>query len=438
MDFLRRNLFLIVAGAAGLGGIALAATGLSAMPSVVVELEKGKQLYDDLGGLQNRPVNPRSIEIEQGRIAATREDREKVFSRAAALYFKPLDPDAAPNYKPFVPGAFPNGNDSTLREFRKQYGLAMDRLYESLVAGQPATNVEIDAMQDKIIDEQYRAREKGLDSDTTPSVPMNAGPNRTCAGVLTKAGARQDAAARAHIAAARKIHCYVTRHRDAKPPNKIASLDFHLGLVDTGTVDAPFPEDVWSAQVGYWIQKDVIDAIVVVNNEAAKEAKERGDERWVGMMPVKDIISIRMSDRYVVSDDDEFAGAPASGFEAALPPGTANTVYTAHVSDEIYEVMQFSVKLVMDQRDILRLVEKLTTNSFHTLLRISYSAVPSNLNMQGKIYGSEPTVLVVMDFETVMLGEVFRPLMPSIVCEALQDEGYGMSCPEPSGEEDEG
>ena len=293
-------------------------------------------------------------------------------------------------------------------------------------------------MQDKIIDEQYRAREKGLDSGTISGVPVKEGPTRTRAGVLTKAGARQDAAARAHIAAARKIHCYVTRHRDARPPNKIASFDFHAGLIDTGTVDAPFPEDVWFAQVGYWIQKDVIDAIVAVNNEAAKEAKKRGDERWVGMMPVKDIISIRLSEHYVVPDDDEFAGAPATGIDAALPPGTANTVYTAHVSDEIYEVIQFSVKLIMDQRDILRLVEKMTTNSFHTLLRISYSAVPSNLNMQGKIYGSEPTVLVVMDFETVMLGEVFRPFMPSIVCEALRDEGYGMSCPEPTDEGDEG
>ena len=429
MDFLQRNLFMIVAAVAGLGGIALAMTGLSAMPSVGEELEKGKKLYDDLANLQNRPVNQRSIEIEQDRIDATRRDRESVFADAKVLT----------DYQPLVPDVFPNGDDNDLREFRKQYGLAMDKLLEPLIAGQPATDVEIDAMRDKIIDEQYRAREKGLDSGETARSAVTEGPARTRAGVLTASGARNDPAARAHIAASRKIYCYVTDYRAAKPPRTIASMDFHAELIDTGTVDAPFPEDVWAAQVGYWIQKDVIDAIVKVNDEAAQQAKERGEERWVGMMPVKEIVSIRVSENYVLPDDDmEYDGATAAGFAAALPPGTATKVYTMNASRDTYEVMQFSVKLVMDQRDTFRLIEKLTSNSFHTLLRIGYSSLPPNRDMQGKIYGSEPTVLAVMDFETVMLGEVFRPLMPPVVCETLQENGYGMTCPDSPDEEGEG
>lgn len=429
MDFLRRNLFMIVAVVAGLGGIALALIGLSAMPRVVEELEKGKSLYDDLATLKNRPVNQRSIEIEQTRIDATRRDRESVFADAKALA----------DYQALVPEVFPNGDDNDLREFQKQYGLAMDKLLEPLIAGQPATDLEIDAMRDKIVDEQYRAREKGLDSEETAPAPVAEGPARTRAGVLTASGARNDPAARAHIAAARKIHCYTTHYRTAKQLKATASLDFHVGLVDTGTVDAPFPEDAWAAQVGYWIQKDVIDAIVKVNDEAAQQAKKRGEERWVGMMPVKEIVSIRVSEDYVLPDDDtEYDGATAAGFAAALPPGTATKVYTMNASRDTYEVMQFSVKLVMDQRDIFRLIEKLTTHSFHTLLRIGYSSLPPNRDMQGKIYGSEPTVLVVMDFETVMLGEVFRPLMPPVVCETLQENEYGMTCPKPPDEEGEG
>ena len=429
MDFLRRNLFMILAAVAGLTGIALAAKGLRAMPRVVEELEKGKKLYDDLANLQNRPVNPRSIEIEKSRIDATRRDRESVFADARALT----------DYQLLVPDVFPNGDDNDLREFQKQYGLAMDKLFEPLIAGQPATSVDIDVMRDKIVDEQYRAREKGLDSEETAAAPVAEGPARTRAGVLTARGARNDPAARAHIAAARKIHCYTTPYRTAKKLKATASLDFHVGLIDTGTVDAPFPEDAWAAQVGYWIQKDVVDAIVKVNEEAAQQAKKRGEERWVGMMPVKEIVSLRVSEDYVFPDDDtEYDGATAAGFAAALPPGTATKVYTMNASCDTYEVMQFSVKLVMDQRDIFRLIQKLTTNSFHTLLRIGYSSLPPNRSMQGKIYGSEPTVLVVMDFETVMVGEVFRPLMPSVVCEMLIDGGYDMTCPEPPDDEGEG
>lgn len=429
MDFLRRNLFMILAAVAGLVGIALAATGLRAMPQVVEELDKGKTLYDDLARLQKRPVNPRSIEIEKSRIDATRRDRESVFADARALT----------DYQLLVPDVFPNGDDNDLREFQRQYGLAMDKLFEPLIAGQPATSVEIDAMRDKIVDEQYRAREKGLDSEETAAAPVAEAPPRTPAGVLTASGARNDPAARAHIAAARKIYCYTTHYGTAKQIKATASLDFHVGLIDTGTVDAPFPEDAWAAQVGYWIQKDVIDAIVKVNEEAAQQAKKRGEERWVGIMPVKEIVSIRVSESYVLPDDEsEYDGAIAAGFAAALPPGTATKVYTMNASRDTYEVMQFSVKLVMDERDLLRLIQELTTNSFHTLLRIGYSSLPPNRNMQGKIYGSEPTVLVVMDFETIMLGEVFRPLMPPVVCETLQESGYGMSCPEPPDEEEEG
>jgi|GEM_PF-1983106 len=425
MEFLKRHLFLIVCSLAGLGGVVIAMTGLNAMPKVVEELEKGKRLYGELDGLERNPVNSERVAIERRRIDATRQDRQAVFEAARKLY----------TYEPLVPEAFPNGNDNARRLFRKQYGTAMDQLLERLVAGAPATRIDIEAMSDKILDEQYRARDKGLDSGATPEAAALNGPPRTAAGVLTKAGAKENAEARAYIAAARKIYCYATPHGAAAAPNAIPSLDFHPGMADTGTVDAPLPEDVWMAQVGYWIQRDVIDAIVAVNNGAAEAAKDAGEERWVGIMPVKDVVSIRLSGDYVVSAEDEYVGALPAGYDAALPPGTSRTVYTRNVSDITYEVMQFTVKLVMDQRDIPMFVEHLTTNSFHTLLRAAYSAVPANRDMLGKIYGSEPTVLVVMDFETVMLGEVFRGLMPDAICERLADAGYGMSCPEPEKEE---
>ena len=94
--------------------------------------------------------------------------------------------------------------------------------------------------------------------------------------------------------------------------------------------------------------------------------------------------------------------------------------------------MQFSVKLIMDQRDIPRLIDRLSKNSFHTPLRVAYRAVAPNRKMVGKIYGAEPTVNVVIDFETIMLGEVFRRLMPDEVCEY-----YEIRCPEREEADDE-
>jgi len=108
-------------------------------------------------------------------------------------------------------------------------------------------------------------------------------------------------------------------------------------------------------------------------------------------------------------------------------------VFTKTGSGEAFDVIQFTVKLVMDQRAIPEFVERLCNNSFHSPLRISYAEIPPNRDLKGKIYGSGPAVMVVMDFETVLLGEVFRRLMPveiqdayNVVCRPDLDD-----CPKP-------
>lgn len=428
MGFLKRHMFIIVCGAVSVAGIALAATGISAMPEVMDRMSEVKRLYTDLNGLQSRPVNQRNIEAEQERIDLVLKDRDRVFAKARELY----------NHEPLVPEALPDGDDAAGRRFRKTYKAALDKLYESLTAGQPATRAEISEAQAKIEDERARAKRAQAEGETPDQGKQ--GPPRTAAGVLTKSGARSDAVARANMAAAQTIYCYANayepkdtssdRGRGRGQP-KVAALDYDpLLMAGLNTVDAPLPEDVWRAQVGYWIQKDVVEAINAINNEAGKELSDQGERPWVGVLPVKDVISIRVSQDYVLPSEEEFGAADAGGYTEAFPPGTAASVFTRTASNEIYDVRQFSVKLIMDQRDILRLVDKLTANKFHTLLRTAYVVVPPNRDMHGKIYGPEPVVNVVLDFETILLGDVFRPMMPTVVCERLAAEGYGLVCPE--------
>jgi hypothetical protein len=203
-------------------------------------------------------------------------------------------------------------------------------------------------------------------------------------------------------------------------------------MKDTGSVEAPDTDDAWRAQVSYWIQKDVVEAIMAVNEEAGEAAKQAKEDQWVGIMPVKEVISIRVSD-YVPPKDQLYKVAEPVGFGAAMPAGTAESVFTGTASGDSYEVVQFTVKLIMDQRDIPLLVERLCNNSFLTLLRVSYKSVPVNKAMTGKVYGAEPTVLVVMDFESVLLSEVFRPLMPTEVC----DKYDWIKCPERKADDEE-
>ena len=416
MDFLRRHMFYIVCGLASVGGIVISLFGLRAMPRVMAGMEEAKTVYGQLQSLESQPVNERSVELEERRIEMVLDDCSKVIANAKELY----------NTELLVPAAFPEGGDHARRQFRTEYERAMDRLFASLGSGLPANDAEIKIMKQRIADAEASAAELG--GERPP-----AGPPRTPSGVLTPAGAWHDAAARAHMAAAQRIYCYAIPLRIARPPRIVASLDYDYAMKDTGSVDAPYPEDAWRAQVGYWVQKDVVEAIAALNQEAAEEAKRRGEDLWVGIMPVKDVISMRVSE-YILESDEEAVGGAAGGEDEALPCGNANTVFTrsATLPDGSYEVVQYSVKLVMDQRDIPGLINRLSRNGFDTLLRVAYAAVPPNREMQGKIYGSEPIVSVVLDFERVMLGEVFRPLMPAAVCEYLE-----IDCASYKGEEEE-
>lgn len=423
MNFLRRQMFLIICGAAGAVGIALAVTGMGAMPKVVQDLDAVAKLYNELGSMQSKPANQRMIDEQQKRIDLVLEDRAKVFEEAKKLY----------RWEPLVPDVFPDGSPEARRQFRVAYGKAMQELWDSLKAGRPATDADVAAMKDRIEEEEYKRTALGVDPGA------NDPPEEiTPAGVLTKSGIRRNPVARAALAAAQRVYCYGVAVEDAKPPDTEPSLFFEPSMRDTSTAEAPSLKDCWRAQIRYWITKDVVEAIVAVNEEAAAAARDKGQERWVGIMPVKDVISVRTSKGYVVASEDVFAGAAPGGDKPALPPAAPKTAFTHSACNDTFEVMQFTVKLVMDQRDVLRFVDRLCGTTFHTPLRIAYKAIEPNREMKGKIYGSEPAVNVVMDFETIMLGEVFRPMIPAEVCEEFNIPCEGKAARPKKGEEEEG
>ena len=424
MDFLRRHVFQIACAVAAAAGVALAVTGIGAMPKVGKEMEAAKNLYDALGRLENQAANGPMIEAESERIDILLADCGKILSKASQLY----------GYEPLVQGVFPNGDTVARFEYLKAYQDAMNDLMESLRYGNPPTNSEIDAMRERIEIEKYREREIGIDPGAAPSVSTSTGEKFTPAGVVTPAGAKRDAETRAAIAKAQSIYCYAKHYNDRVSREATASLFYHPFLRDTGTLEPPLLEDIWWSQIQYWIQKDVVDAIVAVNEEAAAAAKARDEDRWVGIMPVKEVISIRLSEGYIDDDESEYSGPSPDGYTEALPCATRTTVFTESMSGPSYDVIQFTVKLIMDQRDILRLVDRISKNKPHALLRVAYKAVKANRRMRGKIYGSDPTVNIVLDFETIMLPGVFHPLMPQAVC----DEYEHITCPQRDSGEQEG
>ncbi len=397
MDIVKQHLFAILCGVAGVAGIALGFTGLGRMSRVTDEMEEVKRLNDDLLSLRSNPVNQRWIDQEEKRIDEHKKNYKAVVARAQELY----------PYKPFLADVFPSGASSLRNDFRRQYRSWMDALMAKLKSGQPPTSREIMYVEEEVAQEQAQL-DYIANADNEPDI--------TQAGVLTASGAARSAAARAAITKAHKIYCYATALDD-----QIPSLHFHPGMADPEALDYASPTDCWFAQVHLWIQTDVVDAIARVNNATADRLIALDVNPWVGVLPIKEIISLRVSEEYIVEGGKFHIKGSSSGKtgdrSVAYPPEHPDETMSGSYTDPDarFQVLYFTLKVVMDQRQLPRLIQEICNNRFHSPLRVSYEAVKPNPLMTGRIYGSDPVVYVVMDFETHMLGKIFSFLMPEDV-----------------------
>jgi hypothetical protein len=423
MDFIKRQAFFLVCGAAAVGGIALGAVGYGGMDSVLSEMSDADRLFKDLQNAASNPVNQTHIDAELVRIQRIQSDREVVMNEAAK--FMP--------YEQLVEGFFPTMSKDKEDQFRRKYVEKLQALLDSPHYGTPANAADIADMRNRMKREEFERTKDRLTSDPGASAPppVASGPAYTPGMVLTEDGARKDAEARAAMNRAQSIRCYAVRFGDKPSQGGVHTLQIEETVPPTGRMDDRPPEaDIWRAQLGLWIQEDVMRVVAAMNEEAARAyrlAHQDDEERrapWVGIMPVKEVISIRVSD-YVFNDSEAKAvnGDEAGGYHAANPLGMDVASFTRSGSIDWYDVIHFNVKLVMDQRDIPEFVAKLCENRLHTLLRISYKSVPPDGRMRGKIYGDEPVVNVLFDFETIMLADQFRSeddslrMMPDFVIE---------------------
>jgi hypothetical protein len=409
MDFLKRHMLLIICAVAAAGGVALGVSGFRSMPAVQEEMKKAESVYRSLDNLQSKPVNRARLDAELRRIELIKEDHARIIDQVKSLF----------GWEMLVPQVLPYSDSLKRLEFKRKYVEAMRGFIQVLTSGGPATDVDIRNMRDRIANEEAAVREYQLNPNPLiPPPTIYTGPPRTPAGVLTRAGAQKDAIARAHIQAAQRIYCYTTDAPEGRPQENVyPSFEIDPVMADVDSVDAPFPDEVWHAQLGYWIQKDIVSAIAAVNEAAAEAAVAGGDYGWVGNMPVKEVISVRLHRGFVPPQGERFYSDPISDPRPSIPPGTPETVFTHSGSGESFDVVQFTVKLIMDQREVQKFVHQLCLNRMYVPLRVAYSEVPPNRDMIGKIYGSGPVVRVVFDFEVSLPGQLFRRLMPQFLRE---------------------
>jgi hypothetical protein len=409
VEVLKQHLFSIVCGVVAAASVALGVAGVNSMSRVTEEMKEATQLssrLSKLGGGRDGLVNEAAIEAEGKRLKQIRDYHEAVLAWAKDHN----------RHQPLLPNVFPNPDRDEKLAFRKAYGERLSELLDMLDPGTVASEQDVADARVEIAEEEKAAQRFDWELDESPGQaeqPKQEKPERYPSGLYTDYGAKQSAAARANIARAHQFRCYATMY----------SLEV-FDKINEGIT--PEVRDMWDAQVSLWIQEDVIVALARINGREAERLEQAGQTAWVGNMPIKELISLRTSAPlgYVRegSSPDPEAWRRATGSNPGYPYCSGSAVFTQSVSNDLFEVAQFTLKMIVDARRIPEIVEEICKDNFHTLLRLAYedmSKHPDSWAMTDKIYGSAPTIRIVMDFEAVFLGGLYRPLMPDETREEL-------------------
>jgi hypothetical protein len=293
--------------------------------------------------------------------------------------------------EPLLANVFPTGGPPHLRvRFMERYRDAIADLLTQLRAGGLPTEAERAAAREDLAERDALEREKVDEVSAAWTGQRGVGETNR---VLQYAQAAQ----------ARRLWCYATAEAFARSPS------------GPGT-GAPRVEELWFAQVELWIQQDVVAAIEEMNEEAAAAY---GKGACVEQMPVKRIWSVFVLG-YQLQDGllpFQVPSASRPALRVAVPVS-----FTGRMCDGEFDVVVFQMAVVLDQRDVLQLIDRIAKRNFYQCTAVKCAAVPPADAAEGYLYGTEPAMYVGLEFELYMWREIYGPLMPAGVRGMLEGE----------------
>jgi len=311
-------------------------------------------------------------------------------------------------HQPLYASALPDGGTMDATYFLRKYQQVMtfpnsdpDQSKLTLPvailhAGMPPADVDIKARQDDVKNQITKEKTQTDSSGTAINAPEVA--------------AAVDQAVQAVPAEMRT---------DAATQNQmyIAPDAFHLNPALTG-VNPPSTVAMFNGQVGLWLLQDVFTALASANKDADGKDLVGG----VPVSSVKHLIKIEFTNgddffKPVYSTD---ASSPPPSSDALHPARMLNVSPTGHVSNGLYDVIPFKLRIVVDTEKVPAVLEALSKDRFITVLRMDMLTVDSGLAvLNGFLYGSKPVVQLNLDCEELFFRADTLPYMPDSIRKAL-------------------
>ena len=367
------------------------------------------RLRSEVEGAKRSPVNRAIIEQRKKEVADSNAQFEQAMSAALTLqkenaFESQLDADGkgAPVLRaPLVKNTLPKLVNSTAAiEFRDAYKKAVNQLSIRMKGRGKATNPEVADYEARM--QQLKKRPSSDNKNPWgPTVAAEAeeqektGAKRSIAEILSAY-----AKARATEEIATNIHAWVDDRAFGRHP-----------LAETE--DAPSEVSIWQAQMALWIQQDIACALARVNEErvAKLKAQKQDDRCWVGHLPFKRLIALRIDNRLGKGGG---SNQPRDGF---------STSFTGIDNTSSMFMVPIRIDMVVEEAALMDIVSKVCGIGFYTPVGISYKTVKPNPLQDDFIYGEEPVIEVSLDMEAYYFRKVYDPWIPKDIKPILATPG---------------
>ena len=433
LEFIKTYFITLLCVLVAIGAVVVGVMGASS-DKVVKEMkaEISKTGASSIRSLMSNPKNPKIIEAEKQRGKLFEQEYKKTVAKADAINKRDV----------LMAGVFPKPEKAaTPFKFKEAYSRTMAVLYKQIDADTLPTPAEIQEEEQNIqdllvLEAEQKAEEQGAEEPKTPAVArgtpgrpglgprgvplgrpgmglrmggrmaggvgmgrpgMAAQPGGPNLAAVDRSKPKYNPVYRAQVKKALSIRCYYDPET------------FHVSTIVDDPA-APPPDQMWYAQVGLWVQQDIVKAIAAMNERAAAAVTE-GDP-CVENVPVKRLVLLRVRGYEVGGKVGEIPFL-ARGNTTPPPPEVSPT---GRKCNEQYDVVRFVVIVVIDQRDVLRLIDEICRVNFYDCIDFNYEAVDQQAAMaEGYFYGTAPVVQATYEFEGYMLREIYQPLMPAAV-----------------------
>jgi hypothetical protein len=441
VQFIKTHLISLICGVVGLGLLGAAIMGMMS-DSVQQALEKRKSEASTIDSLIRDPKTEARINAEKQKAEQFKKEFDRTLDVAKRVNAR----------EPLIADVFPRPKtDPTALEFAQAYRLAMARLVGELEGGWLPSESEIQDERVNIEERQKAEREEatgetgqlpGVDDAKAEQatggsdgrgggqgggqggadVPEREGredrrPGRDPGrggGQRDEEELRNDPKYRAEINKARSIRMYID-------PDAFHWVDLsNLAIV-------PTVESLWMAQMSYWIQQDIVNAIKQVNDSAAEQA---GAELFVEQSPIKRLERIyvrgyRLENsmfsfpRGVVEGARTGGRGEDRGGRTSESGNLAETTMTEQVSGSEFDVVTVSLVVWMDQRRIVQFIDAMKRQNFYECYLLSYVADREAAAASGFRFGTDPTVRVEFEFEGYFSRALYKQYIPAGIASEL-------------------